>query len=143
MGVVMGFLPAMKSACFAFSIKVWSPPQPSQTPHRYNSVAPVTLTAGENYIVAALYRVNDGDAFSYDSTSFSAAPDVVFVGERYHNSGTLTYTEANAGGNLNGYFSANFKYGAAVVPEAGTASFLGLALPMIGAIAVVRRRNKK
>jgi hypothetical protein len=104
---------------------------------RYANISPISLTAGEDYIVTGVYS-DGGDPFMFGASSFSTSPNISFVGERYQSGNVLAFPSLTGGGNINGYFSANFKGGASAAPEPGT-----LALLALGGVGGILKRRRK
>lgn len=105
----------------------------------FTSVTPVTLAAG-NYTIGALFA---GTSEIWRSNATVAAANGITYGQTRFSYGS-NFAKPTVTENSNGYFGPNFQFGSvAVVPEANTATMLGLALPVIGTVVVVRRRKKQ
>ena len=107
---------------------------------RYNDVKTVDLTAGQDYIVAAVYLKNT-DAYLLSQKSYAVSADITFVKDLYTTATTPASIFPTETYGLPGYFSANFKYKSSpsAIPEP---SVLALLLPVLGTAIIKRRRAK-
>ncbi len=80
---------------------------------RYHSIAPVSLTAGQTYVVSA---VTGAEEYTYNPIGFSVDPRINYLGDRWVQSGSLQFPTNSTG--LTGYFGANIRFGDGV-PTAG------------------------
>lgn len=104
---------------------------------RYESIAPVALTAGSRYVVAAA-DLSNGDPYVYELTGFSSAPGITFVDDRWSiGTGLLLPTSSDT--ISNGWFGGNLKIDA--IPEPSTLGIWGV-LGGLGLIAARRRRKQ-
>ena len=110
---------------------------------RYTAIAPLVLSAGTNYIIAAV----TGAENYYFGAPVTTPPEVTYITDRYASdtlgSGLLDFPEdsdaltpANAG-----YFGPNFQFDAAAVPEPMSMAIWGLGA--VGLFGVRRLRRKK
>ena len=99
----------------------------------YATIPDVTLSAGQNYYVAAL---TDGGVYAQTTMGFAAAPQITFLNSAYADTGLFTFP---AGHNYaNGYFGGNFEFVlAAPLPSTLTAGLL--ALGALGCWMIARR----
>lgn len=110
---------------------------PLDSHFRYNSIAPLSLAAGQQYVIAA---TTGSELYTYDPTALATPSEITYVGSRFLQSSTLVFPDGF--NDEKGYFGPNFKFenGGGAVPEpsalisAATASLIGL--------GVVRRRRR-
>ena len=104
---------------------------------RFNSIAPITLAAGETYVVGS----QGGAAFTFDVNGFNPDPDIRYLGSRFVFVGDastdrpLAYP-TGADGTVHGYLGGNVLFGDATVPEP---SALLLLLAGAAVMAALRR----
>ncbi len=109
---------------------------------RFHSIGPVTLQAGQEYVVAS----QGGEGYTYGTSGFTVAPQITYEGSRYHyldstSNTPLYFPEVHNG--INGYFGGNVKFGdAAPVPEPSTIVSAGIA-GMMGLGYAWRRRKAR
>ncbi|NOT37521.1 MAG: DUF4082 domain-containing protein [Saprospiraceae bacterium] len=110
---------------------------------RYVSIAPVAVTAGSIYRIAALHINATGDLYGYcgGACPTTTAPQVTYLDDRFTSSSTLVFPTNNSG--RIGYFGGNFLIGQTVVPTLGQWGLiiLGLLIISISSIIIVQRRN--
>ena len=92
------------------------------TGFRYGSVTPTALAAGASYRIGAVYATGV-DAYAENCTSFVTAPAVTFVDECYQPGASLAFPTQQQGPGIRGYFTANFKFEGASIPEPGALTF--------------------
>lgn len=112
---------------------------------RYAGVAPLTLAAGQNYFIGALYTTsNDPLIFPRGATGFATNSSITFVNASFGSGGTLSFPSGNAG-NSPGYFGPNFLFtpgGPAAVPEPSQTAALGLGVLGLAGLIVKARKRK-
>jgi hypothetical protein len=109
---------------------------------RYVNITPVSLTAGQDYRIGALFTTgNDSMVFpGFPVTGFATDPRITFVGPRYIDGGALTDPTGQFDEFVIGYFGPNLLISASAVPEPGNLALLaGLGLTGAG---LLRRRRK-
>ena len=106
---------------------------------RFTDIAPVPLTAGQTYYVAATFNgPGDGDVFVDNVTSVLAAPQITYDSPRLGFGSALSFP-ALVGSGTNGYWGGNVRLDATqAVPEPTTMVLLGSGL----ATAFLRRRRR-
>ncbi len=112
---------------------------------RYTSTDPITLKAGESYVIGAYHNENVDNYLSSfgrgSLSSFSTAPGVLYEESRINFGDTFTMPELT--GTIIGRFGPSFQFDlidVVPVPEPSTALF-GLALA--GFCASARRRRRR
>ncbi len=112
---------------------------------RFVSVTPTNLTAGENYIIGALFLPERdqliGGPFGAP-IDFSTDPNITLVTSGFFSGGSLAFPGNSSG--VTGYFGPNFTFTAAAtasVPEPSTLIFLGSGL--VGLAGFARKKLKK
>jgi hypothetical protein len=101
---------------------------------RYSAIAPLVLTAGQEYVIAGTSGVIDPYAFT--PTSFSFDPSLTFVTDLFDESSSLIFPTSSSG--VVGYFGPNFQFTSAV-PEPSTL-LLG-SIAAIGGLVLSCRRS--
>ncbi len=110
---------------------------------RYESVAPITLPAGNTYRIGALYTVAVGDFYLAEANfgGYTVASGLTFNrpnGAVFDTLGFAYPTQIAI--SRDGHFSANFKFtSSAAAPEPGSLALLGLGGVFV--LGVVRRRK--
>jgi hypothetical protein len=92
----------------------------------YESITPVTLSAG-TYMVGALYtNTNGADSvlFPGDAQGFMTSPGITFVQSAFASGGTLTDPTGSVS-TLPGYFGPNLTFTGSAVPEPSTFALSG------------------
>ena len=102
---------------------------------RYNSVAPVTLVAGQDYFIGAVW-LDGADPMVFAATGLTTDPSITYLSSAYIAGGTLTDPTFLDGG-LGGYFGPNLI--GSTVPEPLSLSLFGAGL---AGAAAIRRRKK-
>jgi hypothetical protein len=103
----------------------------------YETIAPVSLTAGDEYAVVGLYTAGNG-AIGYTADSgVGAAPEITFGGYAYDNNGTLDLPTISYSPPI---FGPNFQYDVTSVPEPTS---VGLFLTGLGALIFIRRFKRQ
>ncbi len=109
---------------------------------RYESIAPITLPAGNTYRIGALYTVAVGDLYLAEATpgGYTVASGLTFNPTNGAVFDTLGFGyPTQVVPNRDGHFSANFKFtSSAAAPEPGSLALLGLGGAL--ALGVIRRR---
>jgi len=110
---------------------------------RYVGISPLSLTAGQQYIIAASTGpdtpTNPGDPFVYNPLAFSTAPEITFIEARFIASPALAFPVDSQASE--GYFGPNFKFeAAAAVPE--PSAFFSAATAGLVGLGVARRRRR-
>ena len=110
---------------------------PSIDGFRYTSVAPISLLAGQTYVIAG-FQTSAEDFLSLNAgySSFSAAPEISYIGHRFPSTPDFERPDVTTIFFDDGLFGPNFVFEA--VPEPGTATLVGLAL--VG-VCLRRRRS--
>jgi hypothetical protein len=112
---------------------------------RYVGISPVTLTAGMQYAVGALFLTGNDPLVSTSftgPTNFSTDPRIGFVTNSYKAGSSLSAPFTSGGGV--GYFGPNFKImdSGTIVPEPGAIAFGVLAAgSVLGLVARKRRKG--
>ncbi len=105
----------------------------------YSAIAPVMLTAGDDYAIVGTSGFND--KYAFDPTSFSTDPRISFVQSAYNpfNGNTLSFPDV-FDPTVTGYFGPNFMIApSGIVPEPSTLTLGGLAV--LGGVLVSWRRR--
>ena len=104
---------------------------------RFNAIAPVALTAGSIYYVAATTGTEN---YTWDPNGVVIDPDITFIADAFIASNVLAFPTQSNGSGLIGWFGANIQTAAAPIPEPGTLLLLGSGL--CGIVGIARRRKK-
>ena len=88
---------------------------------RYHAIAPLTLSAGQTYVIAGVSGVLD--PYAFNPTALSTDPSVTFISGDYRQSFTLEFPTTID--HFVGYFGPNFIVRSAV-PEPSTVCLLGI-----------------
>jgi len=111
-------------------------------PWRWASIAPITLTAGQDYYVAS----QGGAEYAWETAGLTVDPSITFIEAAYASTGSASDNPLEFPGALagdlpaaagGGYFGGNIVLGSAI-PEPATLSILGIGLLGFG---LVRRRR--
>jgi PEP-CTERM motif len=107
---------------------------------RFTDIAPVLLTAGQTYYVAAVFSGPGDDNFVHDPTSLLTAPQITYDSRRFVPATVLTFPGSVGSPTFTtGYWGGNVRLDAVQpVPEPTTMVLLGSGL----AAAFVRRRRR-
>jgi hypothetical protein len=106
---------------------------------RYANISPVTLIAGQTYLIGALYTTNQELFFYPDqATGFVANPLITYNGARYVDGATLKAPIGIPSGS-GGYFGPNMLLGPAA-PEPGS---LALLIPVLGIASTGLRQYRR
>jgi hypothetical protein len=103
----------------------------------YASTANVTLTAGETYVIGALYNaggVPDGDSYISSPSTVSLAPEIAFTYGVFPDAEDLGFVFPGQVSTNLGRFGPNFQY--TLVPSPASVALLGL-----GGLVATRRRR--
>jgi MYXO-CTERM domain-containing protein len=114
----------------------------------YQDIAPVTLSAGQHYVIAGVTGATDPYLYTYDDGSGASGitvdPAITYDQNRYTVSNTLAYAGNTDPTLASGFFGPNFKIvpaSASAAPEPGEWSVLAFAALGLGTLIVrVRRR---
>lgn len=106
---------------------------------RSRAITPVTLIAGQTYIVAAENR-EDSYHYDYNNTRV-VAPEITWLSDRYIEGANLAFPTYGYGQNsgVNGWYGGNFGFTAIPLSPAASMGLGGLAC--VGGVSVVRRRK--
>ncbi len=104
----------------------------------YSPIAPVTLTAGQDYVVGATTL---SDAYAIASGPFTVAPGITYIEHaEVATAGVVPQYPTNFYNNFDD-FGANFQFNpGTVVPEPSSLTLLGIGA--FGLLGYVRRRRK-
>ena len=111
----------------------------------YNSVAPITLTAGQHYTLFGTAGTSPGDGFVQNATGV-IYNGITYNKNQYNVSTTLSGARlAGAGtdGQQPGYFGPNAIIASAAVPEASSSIGLGVLLALGGMALIARKKSVK
>jgi hypothetical protein len=104
---------------------------------RYADIAPLALTAGDTYYIAA---VTGTENYTWDPVGFTVDPAITFLGDRYVSSSVLAFPSFGPDG-VTGYFGPNMLLDVpAAVPAPAGLVLLGCAAPVFGLRRVLRRK---
>ena len=106
---------------------------------RYTSVAPVTLTGGETYIIGGYNYVNDAAIRNDLGVTGFVDPSITITAGRWTNGG-LAFPGSSTGDPNIFYNTVSFEFESASVPEPHSLGWLGLILGL--AVASARRQNR-
>ena len=109
---------------------------------RYASVTggPITLAAGQNYEIGALYLDgNDPLIFPGNATGFASDPSITFVQASFTSGSTLTDPTAS-GGPLPSYFGPNFEFSSATTATPEPSGILLLGSSLLAAAGIMKRK---
>jgi hypothetical protein len=108
----------------------------------YNTVTPVTLTAGTKYVLFGTSAPGDGFV---DAATGVLTTGIAINNNEYNTSGTLSGTRQGFGPAFQapGYFGPNAIITSAAVPEASSSIGLGVLLALGGLGLIARKRNVK
>ena len=84
---------------------------------RYVAVAPITLTAGQEYVVGGLTL--GGEPSAYDVGGFSVDGRISYLGPRYRQTSVLLFP-SNVNSTTNGDFGANLRFASTATPPSIT-----------------------
>ena len=100
---------------------------------RVGAITPITLTAGNDYVVGAR---TENEGYTWNPNGFSTLPDITFLSDQYVSDPGLTFPSVSGGG-VQGWFGGNANI--AATPDAGsTLSLMGAA---VGILGIARRRK--
>ncbi len=102
---------------------------------RYNDITPVSLTAGQDYFIGAVW-LDGTDPMVFGATNLATDPRITYLSSGYAAGGSLVDPTSLDGG-FGGYFGPNLTLTS--VPEPATWAFTILGFGMVG--AAVRRRS--
>lgn len=106
---------------------------------RFVDIAPIALTVGSSYLVAATYAGVTDDWYMVDAT-FTSAPMITYDAARWEYGGALAFP-SQVNGNSTGYWGGDVRLASVVAtPEPGTLSLMGLGVT--GMFALRRRRPR-
>jgi hypothetical protein len=91
---------------------------------QYHAIAPVPLTAGQDYVVGG-----QAGLYTFLPSGFTVNPDIQYVQDRWNDYGTDFAYPTNSefpDGSVPGFFGGNVELAAAVVPEPATLGLLVL-----------------
>ena len=98
----------------------------------YQSIANVTLNAGETYIIGAMYTIDDNDSYISGATTLTTAPEVTWIQSRYPAAVDLGFVFPANTSTSYGRLGPNFLF----IPAPGALALFGLA-----GLGVRRRRR--
>ena len=98
----------------------------------YQSIAGVTLNAGETYTIGASYTATDDDWYVSSASTLTTASEVTWVQSRYPTIGDLGFVFPELTGSTFGRIGPNFQF----IPAPGALALFGLA-----GLGVCRRRR--
>jgi prepilin-type processing-associated H-X9-DG protein len=116
-----------------------------QDSYQFTSIAPVLLTVGDTYYVAASWTNADGDTWLQDPTALTVAPEITYDARKYEGyTGTLVFPGLSGSGTT-GYFGGNFLFvdGAVTASTPDSATTLGLLAIAVSGMAAVNRRSRR
>jgi PKD repeat protein len=77
---------------------------------RYVNIAPVTIVAGQTYVVGALYP-NAADPYLSNPSGFSVDSRITYQNDRFASGGTFSFPSGSSG--VNGWYGGNIRFNAA------------------------------
>jgi hypothetical protein len=103
----------------------------------YETISPVSLTAGNEYAVVGLYTAGNGAIGYIADSGVGAAPEITFDGYAYDNNSTLDLPTI---GYAPPIFGPNFQYSVVPVPEPTTAGCFLLGFGILGCYQRLKRK---
>ncbi len=112
---------------------------------RYQAIAPITLTAGSIYRVAALHLLASGDRYAscQPICAYTNSPEVTYIDDRFTQTNVLAFPANNNNISRIAFFGANFLAGQSVVPTLGQWGLIILGLLIIATSTVYYRIRKR
>jgi hypothetical protein len=105
---------------------------------RYESIGPVTLTAGTHYYANANNNTIDQYVFGTDAVTY--APEITWNGFSQASDNSIFSPTMNLGG-VPGNLGPNFQFGPAAVPEPTTWTLAAIGSVVAGGLGWMRRRK--